>query len=81
MNILEKQQKEENKLSYNNPDNISQNLLEDIKQRYNITEQLTRLLKEREETYDLNYSEITQLSNRSPKIIQTVHQRVRKKRG
>lgn len=42
-----------------------------------ILEHITKHLKE---NYDLNYTEIAKLLNRSPKTIWTVHQRARKKR-
>ncbi|MDP2907442.1 MAG: sigma factor-like helix-turn-helix DNA-binding protein [Nanoarchaeota archaeon] len=48
---MEKQQKEERISNLNSTNTSSQNLLEEIKQKYNITEQqLTKLLNEKEET-------------------------------
>lgn len=52
---MNEQQKEIGKQIYNSQSPISQNLLEEIKQRYNLTEQqLTQLLKEKSETIPIH---------------------------
>jgi len=52
---LNEQQKEVNRQSYNSQETSSQDILEEIKQRYNITEQqLTQFLKQKEETIPIH---------------------------
>jgi len=61
---LEEQQKERNKLNPDRNDNNSQNLLEEIKKEYNITEQqLTQLLKQKEETIPIHIFDNKTLSS------------------
>jgi len=101
---LNEQQKEDNRQSHNSQDAISQDLLEEIKQKYNITEQqLTQSLKQKEETIPLHifnnetlsaletivkylkenkklkHSKIAKKLNRSPKTIWATYQKAKQK--
>lgn len=61
---MEEQQKETDKLNPDRNNNTSQDLLEEIKKEYNITEQqLTQLLKQKEETIPIHIFDNRTLSS------------------